>query len=111
VVVVVTTTVVDLDVLERIGTALADRVRRLILVRLLDGAAYPAELADELGESRSNISNHLSCLRGCGLVTTVREGRNVRYQIAHRTMASALRNLGTLLLVVEANHPDLDGRR
>ena len=111
VVVVTTTTTVDLDVLERIGTALADRVRRLILVRLLEGAAYPAELADALGESRSNISNHLSCLRGCGLVTTVRQGRNVRYQLADRALASALRKLAALPLVVEPGHPDLDGRR
>jgi DNA-binding transcriptional ArsR family regulator len=102
---------VDLDVLERIGTALADGVRRRILVHLLDGAAYPADLADALGESRSNVSNHLSCLRGCGLVTTVREGRNVRYQLAHRRLASALRKLATLPLVVEPGHPDLDGRR
>lgn len=107
----VATTSVDLDVLERIGTALSDGVRCRILVRLLDGAAYPAELAEALGESRSNISNHLTCLRGCGLVTTVREGRNVRYQLAHRTLASALRKLGALPLVVEAGHPDLDGRR
>jgi DNA-binding transcriptional ArsR family regulator len=105
-----TPTAVDLDVLERIGTALADRVRRQIVVRLLDGAAYPADLADALGESRSNISNHLGCLRGCGLVTTVREGRNVRYEIAHRSFASALRNLRALTLRVEAGHPDLDGR-
>jgi DNA-binding transcriptional ArsR family regulator len=108
---VATDTAMDLDVLERVGTALADGVRRRILVQLLDGAAYPAELADALGESRSNISNHLSCLRGCGLVTTVREGRNVRYQLAHRSLASALRRLGTLALVIEPGHLDLDGRR
>ena len=104
-------TAVDLEVLERVGTALADGVRRRILVQLLDGAAYPADLADALGESRSNVSNHLSCLRGCGLVTTAREGRNVRYQLAHRALASALRKLAALPLVVEPGHPDLDGRR
>lgn len=104
-------TAMDLDVLERVGTALADGVRRRILVRLLDGPAYPAELADALGESRSNISNHLSCLRGCGLVTTVREGRNVRYQLAHRALASALRKLVTLSLAIEPGHPDMDGRK
>jgi DNA-binding transcriptional ArsR family regulator len=103
-------TTIDLDPLERVGTALADGVRRRILVRLLDGAAYPAELADALGESRSNTSNHLSCLRGCGLVTTVREGRNVRYQLAHRKLASALRKLAALPLVIEPGHHDLDGR-
>ena len=52
-----------LDVLERVGTALADPTRRGILVRLLDGPAYPADLADELAVGRTNISNHLACLR------------------------------------------------
>jgi DNA-binding transcriptional ArsR family regulator len=37
-------------------------------------------LADALGAGRSNISNHLACLRGCGLVRTQREGRQVRYE-------------------------------
>ena len=61
-----------LDALGRVGTAMADGVRRGILVRLLDGPSYPADLADELDESRANISNHLACLRGCGLVEATR---------------------------------------
>ena len=66
----------DLDTLARVGTALADGTRRRILVRLLDGPAYPAELADLLGTGRANVSNHLACLRGCGLV--VADARAVR---------------------------------
>ncbi|MGH9279493.1 MAG: ArsR/SmtB family transcription factor [Acidimicrobiales bacterium] len=87
-----------LDVLGRVGAALADATRRRILVRLLDGPAYPAQLADALGSTRSNISNHLTCLRGCGLVSTAREGRQVRYQLADRRLARALRSLTELTL-------------
>jgi len=72
----------------------------------LDGPAYPAELADALGTSRSNISNHLGCLRGCGLVSTAREGRQVRYQLSDRQLATALRSLRRLTLPVDTctNH-------
>jgi ArsR family transcriptional regulator, cadmium/lead-responsive transcriptional repressor len=91
----------DLDVLGRIGAALADTTRRRILIRLLDGPAYPAELADSLGSGRSNISNHLGCLRGCGLVSAVREGRQVRYQLSDRQLAVALRALRRLTLPVD----------
>lgn len=89
---------------------MADGVRRQILVRLIDGSAYPAELADLMGESRANISNHLACLRGCGLVRATREGRQMRYDLADPTLARALTLLGEITLVVEAGHADLDGR-
>jgi DNA-binding transcriptional ArsR family regulator len=81
------------------------------LVDLLDGPSYPADLADLLGESRANISNHLACLRGCGLVRATREGRQIRYDLAHRKLARALRLLAELDLLIEPSHPDLDGRR
>ena len=55
-----TTLASDVDVLERIGTALADPTRRRILTMLLAAPAYPAELADALKMSRANTSNHLA---------------------------------------------------
>jgi ArsR family transcriptional regulator, cadmium/lead-responsive transcriptional repressor len=107
----VTLLATNLDTLERVGTALADPTRRRILVELLDGAAYPADLADSIGVGRSNISNHLACLRGCGLVRSEREGRQVRYEIASPRLVHALNDLVGLELHVEADHEDLDGRR
>ena len=98
------------DTLGRVGTAMADGVRQQILVRLMDGSAYPAELADEMGESRANISNHLACLRGCGLVRATREGRQMRYDLADLNLARALKLLGEITLAVESGHADLDGR-
>jgi DNA-binding transcriptional ArsR family regulator len=94
------------DTLERVGTALADRTRRhrRILMRLLDGPAYPAELADLLDASISSVSNHLACLRGCGLVRTTREGRQIRYEIADRRLRRALAALVSVQLSFEARH-------
>ena len=99
-----------IDTLSRVGTAMADGVRRGILLRLLDGSAYPGAIADDMGESRANISNHLACLRGCGLVSATREGRQIRYDLADRKLARALRLLSEVELAVESGHPDLDGR-
>jgi len=107
----VTALLTSLDTLERVGTALADPTRRRILVQLLDGPAYPADLADSIGVGRSNISNHLSCLRGCGLVRSEREGRQVRYEIASPRLVHALNDLVGLELRVDVHHEDLDGRR
>lgn len=71
-----------------------------MLVALLDGPAYPSELADLLGLSRSNVSNHLACLRGCGLAVVAYEGRQARYEIADRHLTDALRNLLAVVLAV-----------
>ena len=98
------------ETLERVGTALADPTRRRILLTLLDGPAYPADLADALGVGRTNVSNHLTCLRGCGLVRATREGRQVRYDLASPRLAHALSDLVDLELEIDDVHEDLDGR-
>jgi DNA-binding transcriptional ArsR family regulator len=91
----------SLDVLSRVGRALADSSRAQIMVSLLDGPAYPAALAARWGQSPSNVSNHLACLRGCGLVTATRDGRRVRYELADPALAHALADLVDLVLRVD----------
>jgi DNA-binding transcriptional ArsR family regulator len=86
----------DLETLTRVGMALADPTRRRVLVQLIDGPGYPAEMAEEFGTSRANLSNHLTCLRECGLVTTTAEGRRVRYELADQRLAEGLRILAAL---------------
>ncbi len=88
----------DVGTLSRIGMALADATRRRVLVQLVDGPAYPAEMAEEFGTSRANLSNHLTCLRECGLVTATAEGRRVRYELADQRLAEGLRILASLSL-------------
>jgi DNA-binding transcriptional ArsR family regulator len=96
-----------LAALNRLGRALADPTRCRLLLRLLDGAAYPGQLAESLGLTRSNVSNHLSCLRGCGLVVGTPEGRQMRYELADRHLAQALTELLGVVLAVEADDPCL----
>ncbi len=78
--------------------ALADETRRRMLVELLDGPRYPGQLVDSLELTKANVSNHLTCLRGCGLVVGEPEGRRVRYQLADPRFADALRQLTELAL-------------
>jgi ArsR family transcriptional regulator, cadmium/lead-responsive transcriptional repressor len=94
--------------LARLGRALADPTRCRILVALLDGVSYPGQLATQLGLTRSNVSNHLSCLRGCGLVVATYEGRQVHYALADAHLARALRELVQVVLAVDTNQPCVD---
>ena len=79
-----------LDVMNRLGRAMADPTRSRILMTLLDGPSYPAVLSRELELTRSNVSNHLTCLRDCGIVVAEPEGRQTRYEIADPHLAAAL---------------------
>lgn len=89
------------DAMERLGRALADQTRCRLLLALLDEPRYPSALAEELGLTRSNVSNHLTCLRGCGLVVATPEGRQMRYELADRRLRDVLTTLFELDLVVE----------
>jgi len=86
-------TMLDLDALARIGKALADPTRRAMLVELLNGPCYAGTLAEATGNGFANASNHLACLRDCGLVVDHAEGRHVRYELANPELADALQRL------------------
>ncbi|OBB71655.1 MULTISPECIES: helix-turn-helix transcriptional regulator [unclassified Mycobacterium] len=94
-------TVTRSDALSRFGCALSDPTRAEILLILRDGPGYPSELADKIGVSRQILSNHLACLRGCGLVTAQPEGRRNRYELADGRIAHALDDLVGLVLEVD----------
>lgn len=94
-------TVTHSDALARFGCALSDPTRAEILLILRDGPGYPSELADKIGVSRQILSNHLACLRGCGLVTAQPEGRRSRYELAAERIAHALDDLVGLVLEVD----------
>ncbi|MCP2255915.1 DNA-binding transcriptional regulator, ArsR family [Prauserella aidingensis] len=91
--------------LSRLGRALADPTRCRILVALLDGVNYPGQLATKLELTRSNVSNHLACLRGCGLVVAAYEGRQVRYELADPHLARALSEFVQVVLAVDTGEP------
>lgn len=97
-----------LDVMNRLGRAMADPTRSRILMTLLEGPSYPAVLARDLGLTRSNVSNHLTCLRDCGIVVAEPEGRQTRYEIADPHLAAAMTALVEVTLAVDASAPCVD---
>ena len=55
----------------------ADPTRLAILETLRDGPRSVGEIVEATGLGQPNVSNHLACLRDCGLVTSERHGRRV----------------------------------
>lgn len=94
--------------MNRLGRAMADPTRSRILMALVDRPSYPAVLSRQLNLTRSNVSNHLACLRDCGIVVAEPEGRQTRYEIADPHLSHALTALLDVTLAVDENAPCLD---
>jgi DNA-binding transcriptional ArsR family regulator len=60
----------------------SDPSRLRILESLRAGPLTVGEIVAETGLTQSNTSNHLACLRDCGLVTAEQQGRYVSYQLS-----------------------------
>ncbi len=60
----------------------ADPTRLSIMETLREGEMTVGEIVADTGLGQSNVSNHLACLRDCGLVTAEQEGRYVRYRLS-----------------------------
>jgi DNA-binding transcriptional ArsR family regulator len=69
---------------------LADPSRLAILEALRDGERTVSEIVEATGLSQPNVSNHLSCLRECGLVASTQQGRYVRYQLSDARVAALM---------------------
>lgn len=81
----------DFSVAARLFHGMSDPTRLSILLALLDGERRVSDLVEIAGTSQSNVSNHLACLRGCGLVRDrPAERRQVFYSIAHPEVRALL---------------------
>lgn len=92
-----------LDVMNRLGRAMADPTRSRILLALLEESRFPADLARALELTRSNVSNHLACLRDCGIVVSEPRGRQTLYEISDPHLADALTALLDVTLAVDTD--------
>lgn len=69
------------EVISTFFQGLADPTRVRILELLADRPRTVTELQHELGLAQGRISSHLACLRWCGYVLAVADGRFNRYQL------------------------------
>lgn len=66
---------------------LSDPTRLRVVRALLDGGdATVTEIAERVGTSLPNVSQHLSRLQAGGVVRRRRDGRTARYEIADPTI-------------------------
>ena len=88
------------DLQAKLFRGFADPSRLSILVALRDGPLTVGEVVTATGLNQSNVSNHLSCLKDCGLVVCAQAGRYVRYALSDRRVAKLLTVADELLAEV-----------
>jgi rhodanese-related sulfurtransferase/DNA-binding transcriptional ArsR family regulator len=93
------------DQYARIGRALASPHRLEVLELLAQSERTVESLADEIGVSVANVSQHLQVLRAAGLVETRRQGLFIHYRLADD---SVVRLGGALKTVAERRSAELE---
>ena len=71
--------------------SLADPARLAIITHLAGGEHRVGELTAHLGLAQSTVSQHLACLRDCGLVDFRAEGRASVYRLARPELLEMFR--------------------
>ena len=64
-----------------VAHGLSDVSRQSLLEQLRGGETRVADLVEATGLSQPNVSKHLRCLRGCGLVLADKRGRETFYSL------------------------------
>lgn len=85
----------NLSVKARFFRGFSDSTRLRILETLRNGVLTVGAIVEQTGFSQSNVSNHLACLRDCGLVATEQRGKFVEYRLSDP-------RVGELLTLAEA---------
>jgi ArsR family transcriptional regulator, cadmium/lead-responsive transcriptional repressor len=70
--------------------SLGDPARLAIVRRLACGEARVTDLTGELGLAQSTVSQHLACLRDCGLVRVRAVGRASMYSLVQPSLLELL---------------------
>ena len=85
------------DLQAKLFRGFGDPSRLGILDALRDGPLTVGEIVETIGLSQPNVSNHLGCLRDCGLVVAEQEGRYVTYHLSDDRVGELLALAESLL--------------
>ncbi len=91
------TKVRSIDLQAKLFRGFADSSRLSVLIALRDGPLTVSEIVEATGLSQSNASNHLGCLRDCGLVIAEQAGRYVTYHLSDDRVGEVLELAESLL--------------
>jgi DNA-binding transcriptional ArsR family regulator len=83
----ISSTISSIDLQAKLFRGFADPSRLSILEALRESERTVSDLVQTTGFTQPNVSNHLSCLRDCGLVSVRQQGRFSYYSLSDDRVA------------------------
>src|SRR3990172_4158595 len=93
----INSTTQSIELQAKLFRGFGDPSRLAILEALRDGPLTVGEIVKTTGLSQSNVSNHLGCLRDCGLVIAEQNWRYVTYHMSDDRVGDLLKLAESLL--------------
>jgi len=90
-----------LDVKVKFIKGFADRTRIQILESIKNQEITVQQIVDQINGNQSNVSQHLACLKGCGIVTSRQDGKFMYYSLRDEQVRSLLNIFDAVLGDVE----------
>jgi DNA-binding transcriptional ArsR family regulator len=90
------------DVKAKFLRGFSDRTRLQILECIQGKEKTVTQIVDELQGNQSNISQHLACLKGCGIIVSRQEGKYIYYSLRNEQISQLLHAIDAVFHQVEA---------
>ncbi|KAB8135760.1 winged helix-turn-helix transcriptional regulator [Gracilibacillus oryzae] len=92
---------IDLDTKVKFLHGLSHKTRNQILECIKDREKTVSEIVTDMKASQSNISQHLSCLKDCGLIVGRQEGKYIYYSLRNQQVRDLLSMIDIVLADVQ----------
>lgn len=80
----------DLDTKVKLLHSFAHKIRIQILECIKEEEKTVSQIVDELNGNQSNISQHLACLKGCGVIVGRQDGKYIYYSLRNKQVRDLL---------------------
>lgn len=94
---------VDIDTKMKFLHGFSHKTRVQILEVIKEEEKTVSEIVHHLDGNQSNISQHLACLKGCGLIVRRQEGKYVYYRVRNQLVRDLLTMFDEVLEDVYTN--------
>ncbi|MFC5735547.1 ArsR/SmtB family transcription factor [Cytobacillus gottheilii] len=88
---------IDIDTKVKFLQGFAHKIRIQILESIKDEEKTVSEILTSLSCSQSSVSQHIACLKGCGLINGRQEGKFIYYSLSSQKVRELLQMFNHVL--------------
>lgn len=92
---------VNIDTKVKLIHGFSNKTRLQILESIKDKEKAVSEIVEEINGNQSNISQHLACLKGCGIIVGRNEGKYIYYSLRNQHIRDLLTMFDVVLNDIE----------